>query len=101
MRPIIFSKIGEVIADQQQWKFQSQKEALKESGQPLTEEYAVGFLRTGLFAYCRHPNYLCEMAIWYSYYLFTWAATGVFLNWTLVGAFPLVTLRVVLGAQQC
>jgi steroid 5-alpha reductase family enzyme len=81
-------QVGETIADQQQWDYQSKKYALQAAGKPLTGEYAVGFLRTGMFRYIRHPNYLFEILIWCAYYLFTWSASGVLFNWTLIGMYP-------------
>jgi steroid 5-alpha reductase family enzyme len=40
----------------------------------------------------RHPNYFAEQAIWVVFYLFSVAATGEWLNWTIVGAVLLVIL---------
>jgi steroid 5-alpha reductase family enzyme len=64
--------VGETIADNQQWDFQTRKhELLKKS--PLNElpfPYRVGFCSTGLFKYSRHPNYFCENMLWWTLCLF-------------------------------
>lgn len=64
---------GEAIADQQQWRFQRAKRA----GGVAAE---AGFLDHGLFRYSRHPNFFCELAMWWCCYLFAVAATGRWLN---------------------
>ena len=38
--------------------------------------YARGFIETGLWAYSRHPNYFCEVSLWWAFYLFAVAATS-------------------------
>jgi len=63
---------GESIADQQQWRFQSDKHARKARGEAVTAE----FLTTGLFRFSRHPNFFCEMGLWWSFALFGVAAGG-------------------------
>ena len=40
----------------------------------------------------RHPNYAAEQAIWLAYYLFSVAATGRWINGSLVGAVLLLLL---------
>lgn len=82
----------ETIADQQQWSFQTEKSRLVHVGEPLEGEYALGFRRSGLWGLMRHPNYAAEQAIWLSYYLFSVAATGRWLNWSLAGAALLMLL---------
>jgi steroid 5-alpha reductase family enzyme len=74
--------LGETIADQQQWKFQNAKYAAIARG----ESPSADFITTGLFRYSRHPNFFCEQAIWWSYYLFSVAAGAGFINWTISGA---------------
>ncbi|MEM7437435.1 MAG: DUF1295 domain-containing protein, partial [Myxococcota bacterium] len=61
---------GETVADEQQWRFQTEKHAHKAEGLPVSAE----FLTTGLFRYSRHPNFFCEQAMWWVYYLFSVAA---------------------------
>ena len=69
--------IGEAIADQQMWRFQQDKKARQARGLSIE----APFLTTGLFRFCRHPNFLCELGMWWTFYLFAIAATGEFLNW--------------------
>ena len=56
------------------------------SKEPLGE-YSKGFIDTGLWAYSRHPNYFGELGMWWAFYVFGVAASGSWLNWTLVGPF--------------
>jgi steroid 5-alpha reductase family enzyme len=83
--------VMEFVADQQQFNFQKEKYRRKNAGEDLGE-YADGFIQTGLWSKMRHPNYFAEQAIWVVFYLFSIAATGEWLNWTIVGAVLLVIL---------
>lgn len=76
--------IVETIADQQQWIFQKKK-----THQP---ENHKGFLDTGLWKYMRHPNYAAEQGIWVVFYFFSVIATGVWVNWSIMGAILLILL---------
>ncbi len=89
---IIIFLVIETVADQQQWNFQNEKYRYINSGQKLPEQYAKGYCDTGLWAWVRHPNYAAEQAIWLSFYLFSVAATGRWLNWSLTGAILLCLL---------
>jgi steroid 5-alpha reductase family enzyme len=73
--------IGEAVADQQQWRFQSAKHARRLGGEPID----AGFLTTGLFRYSRHPNFFCELGMWWSFYGFAVAASGEWLSPWLAG----------------
>ena len=79
---------GETIADQQQWRFQSDKRLRQGRGDAVEP----GFIRTGLFRYSRHPNFFCEQAIWWSFYLFGVAAGGGWINLALIGPVTLTAL---------
>lgn len=79
---------GETIADQQQWDFQSTKYAKIARGEPVTEHFAT----TGLFRYSRHPNFFCEMGMWWTVYAFSVAAGGGWFNPSIVGAVGLVAI---------
>ena len=76
------------MADEQQWRFQSDKRTRQARG----ETVEPGFVTTGLFRYSRHPNFFCEQAIWWSLYLFAVAASGRWLNAALVGPVALTAL---------
>jgi len=84
--------ILETLADEQQWAFQQEKKRQLASGKGLKEPYNVGFIRSGVWAISRHPNYFAEQAIWLSFYVFSVAATGRVLNWSLIGGLLLVLL---------
>ena len=79
---------GETVADEQQWRFQCGKRAGRERGDAPRE----GFLTSGLFRYSRHPNFFCEQGIWWSFYLFSVAATGRWLDGSIAGALLLTLL---------
>ncbi|MGB5696048.1 MAG: DUF1295 domain-containing protein [Polyangiales bacterium] len=80
--------IGESVADEQQWRFQNAKHAAIARG----ERPEPGFITTGLFRYSRHPNFFCEQAMWWTYYVFSVAAGAGWLNWTVTGAVLLTLL---------
>ena len=79
--------IGEWVADEQMWRFQQDKKRKIEAG----EEVSGQFVTTGLFACSRHPNFFCEMGMWWVFYLFAVGASGAWLNWTGLG-FVVLTL---------
>jgi len=89
---MVFFIVYETIADQQHWKFQQAKWALIHNDKPLTAAYKKGFLDKGLWALSRHPNYFAEQGIWISFYLFSVAASGQWLNWSIAGCLLLVVL---------
>jgi steroid 5-alpha reductase family enzyme len=61
--------IGETVADQQQWSFQTLKHALIAKKVRLPAgDLSNGFITSGLFQclfqYSRHPNFFCEISLW-------------------------------------
>ncbi len=56
----------EAVADQQQWDFQLAKKNGKPTQQHPKEELERGFVSSGLFRYCRHPNFAAEITIWWT-----------------------------------
>ena len=68
--------VGETVADEQQWLFQTEKKRRTRAGEKLDGDYLNGFITSGLFAYSRHPNFFCEQLLWLAIYLFIPAATG-------------------------
>jgi len=90
--------LGEAVADRQMYVFQTEKYRRKAAGEDMGP-YARGFIETGLWAYSRHPNYFCEVSLWFAFYLFSIAATGQILNWTIWGAIFLAGLFLPPGAS--
>jgi hypothetical protein len=77
---------------QQQYDFQTEKHRRRSAGEPLEGDLARGFRTSGLFALARHPNFAAEQAIWCAFYLFGVAATGRWLNWSVLGVVLLILL---------
>ena len=85
----------ETIADNQMFDFQTQKYARRNAGKPpATEEEADGFIQSGLWALSRHPNYYCEVMMWWCVWLFSVAATHNLLGMSAIGAIWLTVLFV-------
>lgn len=82
--------IVETVADEQMWAFQQDKKRRIADG----EDVARPFMNTGLFRYSRHPNYLCELGMWWVFYLFAVAASGQWIHWTGAGFVALTALFV-------
>jgi steroid 5-alpha reductase family enzyme len=82
----------ETVADRQQYDFQTEKQRRRAAGQPLDGDMARGFRTSGLFSVARHPNFAAEQAIWCAFYLFAVAATGRWINWSIIGVVLLVLL---------
>lgn len=100
----------EVLADQQQWYFQTKKYKWQREGNTggnysnqEIEDFKRGFLVRGLFKYTRHPNFFGEISLWWSIYLFSVSAQAtsvkslqdssawlsLFVNYSVIGAFLL------------
>ena len=89
---IIALIVVETVADQQQWKYHKEKKKVQAAGGDLPDKYKKGFVHTGLWGLVRHPNYAAEQAIWIVFYFFSVAATGIWINWSVMGAILLVLL---------
>lgn len=89
---MLFFIILETVADQQHFVYQTEKYRRKNAGEKLEGIYADGFLSTGLWGKMRHPNYLGEQMIWVCFYFFSVAATGMWINWTVIGVALLLVL---------
>lgn len=83
--------IIEFIADQQQYNFQTEKHRRLKNGEELGD-YSHGFVRKGLWAIVRHPNYAMEQTIWVIFYGFSVVATGEWINWSIAGCLLLIIL---------
>ncbi len=80
--------IVEAAADEQMWRFQQEKKRRIRAREPVEQPFTTA----GLFRYCRHPAYTCEMGMWYVFYLFAVAATGQWVHWTGLGFIALTLL---------
>jgi steroid 5-alpha reductase family enzyme len=93
---MILFLIAETIADNQLFVFQKMKKTAKKTAKKPQGLYAEsikkGFFSEGLWRYVRHPNFISEQLIWVSFYLFSVAASGIWLNWTITGAVLLILL---------
>ena len=88
---ILLFLIIETTADNQLFRFHElKKQGLKEGIYSVSLKR--GFFSEGLWRFVRHPNFVSEQGIWISFYLFSVAASGEFLNWTITGAVLLVLL---------
>jgi steroid 5-alpha reductase family enzyme len=75
----ILSILLETFSDQQQNTFQDAKKAAREEKSfpsKYDAEVKQGFVSSGLFAICRHPNYVGEMGMWWSLWLMAFSLIG-------------------------
>jgi len=79
------------ISDNQQFYFQKAKNK-SDKNYNHKKDLDRGFISSGLWAYCRHPNFSCEQAIWIFFYFFTISSTGQILNYSIIGCIMLVLL---------
>lgn len=92
--------IYELVADEQQWKFQSKKWSELNSGKKLSDldyPYNLGFNTTGLWRYSSHPNYFGEQAFWVSIYIFSIASGADVFNYYMFG--PLLLILLFIGSS--
>jgi steroid 5-alpha reductase family enzyme len=82
----------ETIADNQLFNFHLQKQHKIPETSRFANSLKVGFMTDGLWKYVRHPNFISEQLIWVSFYLFSVAASGQWINWTLSGSVLLILL---------
>ena len=80
----------ETKADQEQYDFQTEKYRKINAKLRLNGMEKDGFISSGLWSLCRHPNYFAEQAMWITLYAYTLPLQGF--NWSGIGAFLLVTL---------
>lgn len=79
------------VADQQQWDYHEAKHKYQQSAKVpadsgfKAEDLERGFNTTGLWAYSRHPNFVSEQCVWWTFYLWSSIKANSLLNWTIVG----------------
>ena len=63
----------DTVADQQHWEYHKKKYAVNASERQFHPDRDVrnGFYQSGLFAFCRHPNYFAEQSLWVVVYAFS------------------------------
>ncbi|KAI0180969.1 DUF1295-domain-containing protein [Hypoxylon sp. FL1284] len=90
--------LSEWFSDQQQWDYQTakhqyQKTAKVPQGCGYTQaELDRGFVTTGLWAYCRHPNFAAEQTIWFTLYQWSCFASKSLYSWAGLGPACLIML---------
>jgi steroid 5-alpha reductase family enzyme len=84
--------ITESIADNQMFEFHRRKKNRLMVGELYRNSLEKGFMTEGVWKYSRHPNFASEQAIWISFYFFGVAASGKWVNLTLLGPVLLVIL---------
>jgi steroid 5-alpha reductase family enzyme len=113
-RALVGIVLIEALADHQQWSLYSHLYWLmwtltfiREGFQTAKAKYRAtakvppgyeqgdlerGFVVSGLFSLCRHPNFACEQAFWVVLYQWSCFNTDQLYNWTGMGALSLVFL---------
>ncbi|KAJ5239430.1 Protein of unknown function DUF1295 [Penicillium chermesinum] len=99
-RALFFLIIVEYFADQQQWEFQTAKRDYQKNArvadiykdQYSPEDLERGFVVSGLWSWSRHPNFLCEQAIWVGLYLWAAFRTKTYFQWAGLGALGYVLI---------
>jgi steroid 5-alpha reductase family enzyme len=86
----------EALSDQQQWSFQSAKAQWLKTGilphRYVARDLERGFLMSGLWSWCRHPNFSCEQMFWLILYQWVCLVTDQLWCWAIAGPLFLVTL---------
>ncbi|OTB08359.1 hypothetical protein M426DRAFT_316983 [Hypoxylon sp. CI-4A] len=90
--------LSEWFSDQQQWDYQNAKKEYQKTAKVprecgfSQEELDRGFITSGLWAYCRHPNFAAEQTIWLMLYQWSCYASKTVYSWAGVGSLFLVML---------
>ncbi|EEH48874.1 uncharacterized protein PADG_04953 [Paracoccidioides brasiliensis Pb18] len=97
---IVFFVFIETLADQQQWNFQNAKKEFnqiarvppKYKGKFTSDDLNRGFVVSGLWAWCRHPNFAAEQAVWLTLHQWSCFKSHQNYNWSGIGALCYVLL---------
>ncbi|KAI0002818.1 DUF1295-domain-containing protein [Xylariaceae sp. FL0662B] len=88
--------LSEWFSDQQQWDYHWAKKEYQSTAKVprgcrfTQEDLDRGFNTTGLWAYCRHPNFAAEQTIWFVLYQWSCYASKSLYSWAGLGALSLV-----------
>ncbi|OXV07405.1 hypothetical protein Egran_04830, partial [Elaphomyces granulatus] len=99
-RLLLFFVFIELVADEQQWRFQRAKRACLGAARVpdefrdrfTPEDLDRGFVISGLWSLCRHPNFAAEQSIWLGLYLWACYRTDTYLHWSGIGALAYLLL---------
>ncbi|RYP92669.1 hypothetical protein DL770_001182 [Monosporascus sp. CRB-9-2] len=88
--------LSEWFSDQQQWEYQTAKKQYQKTAKVprgfSQEDLDRGFVTTGLWAYCRHPNFAAEQTIWFVLYQWSCYASKTLYGWAGFGCLFLIML---------
>ncbi|KAI1340520.1 DUF1295-domain-containing protein [Xylariaceae sp. FL0016] len=90
--------VSEWFSDQQQWDYQNAKKQYSKTAKIpkdcsfSQEQLDRGFVTSGLWAYCRHPNFAAEQAIWFVLYQWSCFSSKVLYSWAGSGSLFLILL---------
>ncbi|KAI3336690.1 DUF1295-domain-containing protein [Xylariaceae sp. AK1471] len=94
--------LSEWFSDQQQWYYQTAKKEYQKTAKVprgcgyTLEDLNRGFVTSGLWAYCRHPNFTAEQTIWFVLYQWSCYASNVPYSWA--GSGPLFLIMLFQGS---
>lgn len=99
-RLLFFFVLIELLADEQQWRFQRAKRAYLDAARVpdefkdrfTPEDLDRGFVISGLWSLCRHPNFAAEQSIWLGLYLWACYRTDTYFHWSGIGALALLLI---------
>jgi steroid 5-alpha reductase family enzyme len=89
--------VMESLADNQLFKFHREKKGVQKGTPVYGKSLEKGFMSEGFWKHVRHPNFASEQAIWVSFYFFSVAASGKWLNFTIAG--PLLLILLFIGSS--
>jgi len=89
--------VTETLADNQLFRFQMEKKGLQKGIPVYERSLEKGFMSEGFWENVRHPNFISEQAIWVSFYIFSVAASGKWLNFSIAG--PLLLILLFIGSS--
>lgn len=95
-RLLIFYILIEIVADEQQWRYQQAKSKFKATGAVAEgydkEDLERGFVVSGLWSLLRHPNFVAEQAIWFTLYVWSAYQAKSYPSWAGLGALGYLAL---------